>query len=282
MAHEHHAHGDDAALAKMLDLDAEVLRPVLTETTAWLAELAGDPPPARVLDLGSGPGAGTFALLDRFPAAEAVAVDAAPGMLDRLTGAARARGVADRVTAVAADLDAGWPPVGAFDLVWASASLHHVADPARVLRDVRGALRPGGLFAVLELDGFPRFLPHDLGFGRPGLEDRCHAALADRHGAELPNLGADWGPPLRDAGFAVEGERVLAIELAPPLTEAAGRYARVTLDRLRAHLADRLDADDLAALDALLTPGGPHDVRRRDDLAARGRRTAWVARRPVV
>jgi hypothetical protein len=42
-------------------------------------------------------------------------------------------------------------------------------------------LASGGLFAVVELAGFPRFLPEDAPQDRPGLEERCHAALADEH-----------------------------------------------------------------------------------------------------
>ena len=93
---------------------------------------------------------------------------------------ARVLGVADRVRAIQADLDAAWPAIDTVDLVWASSSLHHMADPDRVLTEVFAAIRPGGLLVVAELDSFPRFLPDDLGLGRPGLEARCHAVLAER------------------------------------------------------------------------------------------------------
>ncbi|TXS25033.1 helix-turn-helix domain-containing protein, partial [Streptomyces sp. gb1(2016)] len=82
--------------------------------------------------------------------------------LDQLTVIARALGTSlDQLV----ETDA--------DLVWASASLHHVDDPAAALTGVRAALRPGGLLAVAELDGLPRFLPDDAVAGRPGLEARC-------------------------------------------------------------------------------------------------------------
>ncbi|WP_344450024.1 class I SAM-dependent methyltransferase [Actinocorallia aurantiaca] len=280
--HAHHQHGpdDEAGLAEMLDLDAEVLRPLLTETTALLEELAGDRPPRRILDLGSGTGAGTFALLQRFPEAESVAVDASATMLHRLQEKAHELGPADRAHTVQADLDGEWPPLGTFDLVWASASLHHLTDPDRGLGEVFSVLRPGGLLAVLELDSLPGFLPYDLGFGRPGFEERCRAVLAERTGHDVPHLGADWGPHLSRAGFAVKVERVFDFELAPPLPPAAGRYAEATLRRGRAHLYDRLDPDDQAVLDALLEEGGPHHVLRRSDLTVRTTRKAWVAERP--
>ncbi|GII59230.1 hypothetical protein Pth03_76190 [Planotetraspora thailandica] len=36
-------------------------------------------------------------------------------------------GVADRIRTIQADLDQTWPALGPADLVWASASLHHMA-----------------------------------------------------------------------------------------------------------------------------------------------------------
>jgi SAM-dependent methyltransferase len=279
--HEHPADTDDAALAELLDLDAEVLRAYLAEVIDWVHELAGDSPPRRILDLGAGTGNGALALARRFEEAEVIAVDLSAPLLERLRDKARRLGVADRIRTVPADLDAAWPAVGgAVDLAWASNSLHHLADPDRVLAEVFGAIRPGGLLAVAELDSFPRFLPGDLGIGRPGLEERCHAALAEAHSAELPHLGSDWGPRLTKAGFTVEAERRFTIDLTAPLPPAAGRYAQATLRRMRTGLEGRLSADDLVTLDTLIDDHGAGGVLRRDDLAVRATRSGWAARRP--
>lgn len=285
--HEHghgHGHGtapeDVTALAQVLDLDAEVLHAYLSDATSWIAELT-DRPPHRILDLGSGTGAGTFALLERFDQAAVIAVDLSEQMLQHLAGKAAERGVADRVTTAQADLDVALPEITSpVDLVWASASLHHLADPERTLTEVLAALRPGGLLAAMELDSFPRFLPDDLGFGRPGLEERCHAVMDARRSAELPHLGADWGPRLAGAGFTVEGERTFAIELTPPLPAAAGRYAQLSLRRMRTGLDGELSPDDLTALDSLLDDDAAESVLRRTDLSVRTTRTLWLARRP--
>jgi SAM-dependent methyltransferase len=201
-------------------------------------------------------------------------------MLRRVTGKADVLGLADRVRTVQADLDAGWPAAGPADLVWASSSLHHLADPDRVLAEVLAALRPGGRLVVAEMESFPRFLPDDIGLGRPGLEARCQAASADMRAAELPHLGDDWGSRLSLAGFTVEAERPFAINLTPPLPAAAGRYAAATLRRIRSGLDGKLSADDLATLDTLLDSDGPAGIRQRDDLTVRTARTVWVARRP--
>jgi len=44
-------------------------------------------------------------------------------LLDRLRDKAQDLGVADRISVVEADVDAGWPAIDPVDLVWASASL---------------------------------------------------------------------------------------------------------------------------------------------------------------
>ena len=281
--HDHHQDGDEAAeaaLAELLDLDAEVLHAYLSSVIGWVGELAADQPPRRILDLGCGTGTGGLALLRRFPASEVTAVDASVPMLDRLRQKARELDVASQVRAVQVDLDAGWPDTGPADLVWASNSMHHMADPDRVLAQILAALEPGGLLAVAEMDSFPRFLPDDLGIGRPGLEARCHAAQDDVRSHDMPYLGSDWGPSLAKAGFAVEAERTFAIDLEPPLPAAASRYALLSLQRVRSALDGRISAEDLVTLDTLLGGDGPASILRRDDLTVRTTRTVWVARRP--
>lgn len=66
-------------MAELLDLDAEVLHTYGSDVTAWLAERAGGRPPRRLLDLGSGTGTGTFALLKRFEEADATALTSPTG-----------------------------------------------------------------------------------------------------------------------------------------------------------------------------------------------------------
>jgi len=188
--------------------------------------------------------------------------------------------VTDRIRTVQADLDTAWPAIDAVDLVWASSSLHHMADPDRVLAGVFAALRPGGLLVVAEMASFPRFLPDDLGLGRPGLEERCHAVLAEWRAAELPHLGSDWGPRLSRAGFTIDAERPFLIDLTAPLPVASGRYAQATLRRIRSGLDGRMSTDDLAALDALIDSDGPDGVLQRGDLTVRTARTVWAASRP--
>lgn len=279
--HRHAAAGeiDAAAMAELLDLDAEVMHSYLSDVISWVDELATDRP-HRIMDLGCGTGSGALALARRFEGADVIAVDVSAPLLARLSEKARDLGVADRVRTVEADLDGVWPAIDPVDLAWASNSLHHVSDPDRVLGDVFATIRSGGLLAVAEVESFPRFLPDDIGLGRPGLEARCHTAAAEARAHDLPHLGDDWGTRLRGAGFTIVGQRTFTIDLTKPLPAATGRYAQASLRRMRAALDEQLSGEDLETLDILIDGDDPRGVLRRDDLTVRAARTVWVGRRP--
>lgn len=261
----------------MLDLDAEVAAAQLAGLTTQAAHLAGDHPVRDILDIGAGTGTGTFALLNRFPEATVTAIDTSDEMLRHLRESAARHHLADRVHPLRADLDEGWPITTPADLVWASSSMHHMADPDRVLRDIHATLRPGGLLTMIEMERMPRFLPDDLGFGRPGMEDRCHTLLDEARTAHLPHIGSDWPSRLTAAGFTILESRDLAVDIPSPLPETAIRYAYATLSRVRSALADRLSPDDVAALDALLTKDGPQALHTRTDLRVHSTRSVWIA-----
>lgn len=265
--HHGHAHPardhdpfDDDATAAMLDLDAEVLGAWLTTATDLVA--THHPDARTVVDLGAGTGTGTLALARALPAATVLAVDRSTAMLDRLQAAAGAAGVGARVRTVEADLDAAWPATGPVDVVWAASSLHHLAQPDRVLRDAHAALRPGGLVLVAELDAPPQVLPDDLPEA-PGLASRLAAATSPW------NARPDWRPHLERAGFTVEAVHRVTAEAADE------RYVRTWLTHVRAGAGDRLAPADVAALDRLLAR---HPAAHRTSVV-RTSRTLWVARR---
>jgi SAM-dependent methyltransferase len=260
MAHSH--------LAELLDLDAEVLHEYHHDVITWVGSLAPDRP--RIVDLGAGTGAGALALARHLPTAEVVAVDVSGEMLDHLRQRAEALGVAERVRTVQADLDQPWPALGPADVVWASASMHHMADPRQAAAQTRAMLRPGGVFVVTELDSFPRFLP---GGPDADVEDRCHALMAKARTDAGLHMHEDWTALLTGAGFTVEAERHFDIHLPAPLPAAARRYAQISLQRMRHGLDGRLDEDDLAALERLAA-----GVPDRDDLTVRAERKVWLAR----
>lgn len=276
--HDHGVHEDEAGLAELLDLDAEVLGSYLDEVTGWAAQFAPDAP-RTVVDLGAGTGTGSLALARRFTTAELIAVDVSEAMLERVGRAALANGLGDRVRLVRADMNDRWPEIGPVDFAWASSSVHELDDPDRLFRDVFTALNPGGLLVVVEMDTLPRFLPDDLGFGRPGLEGRAHELLAKAGW----NSHQDWRPHLVRAGFELVGQRGFSGQLTAG--QAAGatavsRYAHAYLRRVRLVLDDQLGADDLETLDAILADDGSDAIVNRVDLTLSTTRTAWAGRPP--
>ena len=156
--------------------------------------------------------------------------------------------------------------------------MHHVADPDRALRRIRDLLAPGGLFAVVELAGFPRFLPDDAPEdGR--LEERCHAARDRQHAEHMPHRGADWGAKLAAAGFTVEDERTITVDERRPRDEAVGRYASAArAGHARRVRRRRSPPRTSPRSTSCSTTAGPERLARRDDLVVRTERTLWAAR----
>jgi hypothetical protein len=154
-----------------------------------------------------------------------------------------------------------------------------MADPARVLRDVLAATRPGGLIAVSEFASQLLFLPDDLGFGRPGFEGRITEVLGHAYTEEMPTLGSEWAPRLADAGWTVVAEQEFRVDLDPPTHPSAAPYARAWFARLSEGLADRLSPEDQATLSALLDADNPRSLANRTDLHIRGGRTITIGRR---
>ncbi len=103
----------------------------------------------RLLDLGAGDGRLLGLLLLACPAAQGVAVDFSPAMLDRL----RQRfGDDPRVRVIEHDLGRPLPDLGAFDVVASSFAIHHLPHPRKrqLYQEVWSLLEPGGVFANLE------------------------------------------------------------------------------------------------------------------------------------
>jgi trans-aconitate 2-methyltransferase len=113
------------------------------ERTRPAAELLARIPieaPARVVDLGCGPGNSTALLADRWPSAQIEGVDSSPEMIRQ----ARESSVrADWAVADIADWTAGAP----YDVVYSNAALHWVGDQAALLPRLMQSVSPRGALA---------------------------------------------------------------------------------------------------------------------------------------
>ena len=257
----------------MIELDTIVHSSFLADVTTWLHGLAGDLDVRRVLDVGAGTGAGTIALAQQFSAADVVAVDVSPAMLARVRDRAAAHGLAGRISTEGADITAHVSHLGAFDLAWASASLHEARDPDQAFRNLHSLLRPGALLAVIEMDDPPRLLPGDLA----DFEDRLHGAFA--HARQGNAYSPDWTGPLERVGFELEMRRTFTTDEVADGRGPAGEFATLFLSRLVSTSSANLSGPDRELLTMLLGEG-PGSLRERRDLQIRGNRSVWIARRP--
>ena len=127
--------------------------------------------PARVVDMGCGPGNSTELLVARFPGAEVTGLDTSPNML------ADARLRVPKARFATADANS-WTPEPGTDLVFANAIYQWIPDHLTQLPKVAAALPEGGVLAVQ--------MPDNLG-------EPSHVAMR-RVAAEGP-----WADRLRGA-----------------------------------------------------------------------------------
>jgi SAM-dependent methyltransferase len=270
---------DWAAMADHLEHEGETNSPYVRQAFEELAHLT----PQRILDIGSGPGVAACLLAAQFGQAEVVAVDGSAELLARAEARAQRLGV--RLQTRVAEFPAGLDDLGSADLVWSSQVVHHVGDQQDALKRLAGLLDPGGVLAIVEGGLTPRWLPRDLGFGRPGLQARMDVAMDERFcgmRADLPGSVAvteDWQGMLRTAGLTEVRSKSFLVDHPAPLAEGPRQWVRKALKRQRNGLAEWLDADDLKTLDRLLDPADPEGADHRADLFLLAAKTVHFGRR---
>ncbi|MER5794461.1 class I SAM-dependent methyltransferase [Streptomyces sp. NPDC001980] len=305
MAHDHHhtdthkhthSHGHDHShsntdidwgeMAGHLESQAELFAPLYESALSWLGKEVTEP--GLIVDVGSGPGVVSCLFAEVFPGARVLAVDGSEPLLDRARARAERLGVADRFGVLAGELpgvldELDYPA----DLLWAGHSLHHLGDQRAALTAFAERLAPGGTLAILE-GGLPsRFLPRDIGIGRPGLQARLDALQEEwfaQMRAELPGSVAeteDWPTLLSSGGLKYARTRSFLLDLPAPASDRGRAYAVEIFSRFRDTLTDDLHADDRATLDRLLDPADPASLHRRSDLFVLGVRTVHTAVRPA-
>lgn len=151
--------------------------------------------PARIVDLGCGPGTTTALLPRRWPGADVLGLDASEAMIKR----ARAAGVPG-VRFERADLRA-WEPDAPLDLIVTNAVLQWVPDHLALLPRLASWLAPGGVLAMQvpgnfdrpshallrEVAADPRFAPHLTGVAVAA----AHDAVTYLHALHAAGLDVD-------------------------------------------------------------------------------------------
>lgn len=144
---------DDAARfdARASAWDANPHRRKLARDIAAAMTAAGlfRKPIPEALDFGCGTGLLTLALAEH--ADQVTGLDTSAGMLAELTEKIRQAGLTN-IAVLQADLAAGDPLPGHYDLIASAMALHHVADPAAVLKRLWSAAKPGAHLALADLD----------------------------------------------------------------------------------------------------------------------------------
>lgn len=262
-------------MVDLIDLEAVVSRRKLAEIVTWVANLTTADIIHRILDVGTGTGAGAIALAGPFTDADIVAADISNAMLQRVRERAAAAGLGSRVSTLQLDMSEVDSVPTSFGLVWASSTLHEVADPDRALRSLFDALDPGGTLVVVEMNAAPTYLQDT---SSSDLESRIHHILARTRQGHPDH--PDWTRNLADAGFELIERRPFVTDERPAGGGPAGRLAHAYLSRIANHVRAELSPADRASLDTLLADSGSACLRYRDDLHISGTRTAWLARRP--
>ncbi len=240
--------------------------------------------PARVVDLGCGPGNLTATLAERWPQADVLGVDSSPLMIERAQEQARAwergrdartadgtaasggqrRVGGDGAAASGGDGDGGgslsfrlgdlraWRPAEPVDVIVSNATLQWVPDHLALLRDLVAALRPGGWLAFQVPANF---------------QEPSHRILADL--ARSPRWRDRLAQSVRDAPVhdaATYLDQLARLGCAPDVWETTylhvlpgqdavldwvkGTALRPYLSRLAAGLAEEFTAEYGAALRA--------------------------------
>jgi ubiquinone/menaquinone biosynthesis C-methylase UbiE len=224
---------------------------------ALMAERLALDSPRRVLDVGCGVGHWgrcVAALLP--PGSRVVGVDREPTWVESATQKARERGLESVLSYVQSSAEQLPFADGSFDMVTCQTVLIHVADPARVLAEMKRVLAPGGLLLLSEPNNMPN---HVARFAHPAMDlARVMRALRFYMAIEL-------GKARLGLGFNSLGESL------PGLVHAAG-FRDITAhqnDRCNllvppyAHPGERAQVEEEVAFARDGVCGWPRDEARR-------------------
>ncbi|MBX9626150.1 MAG: methyltransferase domain-containing protein [Gemmataceae bacterium] len=167
-----------------------------------------------VLDIGCGSGYALVRMGMLFPASRFVGYDLSTEGIEAGRAAARRAGLRNvrfEVADVARLADAR-----CFDLVTAFDAVHDQADPAGVLRNVRRALRPGGVFLMQDIRACSHLHGNQDHPMAPYLYTvSCMHCMSVSLAAGGPGLGAVWGKELALEMLAAAGFADVTVHALP-------------------------------------------------------------------
>lgn len=155
-------------------------------------------PAGRVLDLGCGPGTITAGLAARLSHGSVLGVDMNPAQIARARALACERGLSNVAFEVRSAAALALPDAS-FDLIFAHAVFEHLAAPVTVLRELRAALKSGGLMALRSPDWGGFVVYPECGGLAAALS--AYEDLQKGNGGDL-RAGRRLGGWLEEAGFA--------------------------------------------------------------------------------
>jgi ubiquinone/menaquinone biosynthesis C-methylase UbiE len=187
-------HDDEVA---RLGLQHRVWRPVVTE--CW--QRVGITHGWRVIDVGAGPGYATADLAEIVgPTGAVLAVERSARFLDSARERCASRGVTN-VEFREADLMESSLGKPDYDAAWCRWVACFVSSPKKLIENIAGALRPGGVAIFHEYSDYPtfRFMPV-----RPALERFSDEVMASwRAAGGEPNVARELPQLLSEAGLRV-------------------------------------------------------------------------------
>jgi trans-aconitate 2-methyltransferase len=208
--------------------------------------------PARVVDLGCGPGNLTGLLARRWPGADVVGVDSSEQMIAEAR-AAEVLGVRFEVGDVR-----GWRPEAPVDVLVSNATLQWVPGHVDLLPSLVGEVRPGGWFAFQVPGNFDEpshVIRKELAGQPPYAEHVRDVAVPDAFGPAV------YLERLLELGCTVDAWETTYLHLLtgedPVFTWVSGTGARPTLQALPDDLRADFEAEYRHRLRAAYPPG-PH------------------------
>ncbi len=212
-----------------LGLQHRVWRPVVTE--CW--QRVGITHGWRVIDVGAGPGYATADLAEIVgPTGSVLGIERSTRFLEAARERCRRRGLTNVEFREADLMEVSLGQLG-FDASWCRWVASFVSSPAKLIDNIAGALRPGGLAIFHEYSDYEtfRFMPI-----RPALERFAQEVMASwRAAGGEPNIGLDLPVLLPAAGLQVRHVRhhVFAVTRRDAFWEWPSSFIGINVDRLR-------------------------------------------------